>query len=50
MLINGGTNTMFDELDYSTLSDAVDGPQLMSFLPGIDVKTPPIFNQFVREV
>mmetsp|Transcript_1639 Transcript_1639/g.2403 ORF Transcript_1639/g.2403 Transcript_1639/m.2403 type:complete len:82 (+) Transcript_1639:89-334(+) len=38
--MNGSLNTLFIELDYSALMDAVEGPQLMSFLAAFDVKIP----------
>ena len=42
--VNGGLNTVFSELDYVALQDAIDGSQLMSFLPAMDVKMPPNAN------
>ena len=44
MFANGGFNSMFDELDYSTLIDAIEGPQLNSFIAALDVKLPANVN------
>ena len=46
LLINGSVNTVFEELDYMTLMDAIEGPQLYSFLPAMDFKMPAAPNFF----
>ena len=48
--MNGGLNTMFDELDYSALMDAVEGPQLLSYMPAMDFKMPPEINQYLSMI
>lgn len=50
MFVNGGLNTMWDELDYSALMDAVEGPQLISFVAAMDVTLPPDVNSFFASI
>ena len=44
---NGSLNTMFESLDYQALMDAIEGPQLLAFIPAMDVKLPPNVNYFL---
>ena len=44
MFANGGLNTVFDELDFSALMDAIEGAQLNSFVAALDVKLPANVN------
>lgn len=50
MFANGSLNTIFYELDYSALMDAIEGPQLISFLGGVDVRLPPSLNLLLSEI
>ena len=50
MGLNGGLNSVFDELDYSALMDAIEGPQLLSYMPAMDFKMPPNVNQFLAMI
>jgi hypothetical protein len=47
MAVNGGLNSVFSELDFTALFDAVEGAQLNSFLPAMDFKMPPNINYFL---
>ena len=47
MGINGGLNSVFSELDFSALFDAIEGAQMNSFLPAMDFKMPPNINYFL---
>ena len=44
MLVNGGLNSSVSDLDYTALMDAIEGPQMNSFVPGMDVTMPPDAN------
>ena len=50
MACNGGMNTMYESLDYMTLMDAIDGPQLAVFIAAMDVKLPPNVNYFLSSI
>ena len=50
LFLNGSVNTIFEELDYMTLMDAIEGPQLYSFIPAMDFKMPPEANFFFAQI
>ena len=50
MFANGGLSTIFEELDYSALMDAIEGPQLISFLVAFDVKLPANLNLLIAYI
>ena len=47
---NGLLNTSFESLDFQALMDAIEGPQLIAFIPAMDVKLPPNVNYFLASI
>ena len=45
--VNGVLNTCFESLDYQALMDAIEGLQLIAFIPAMNVKLPPNVNYFL---
>ena len=50
LAVNGLLNTPVTDLDFSALMDAIEGPQLNTFLPGMDFKMPPNANLMLSEM
>ena len=50
MLVNGGLNSSVSDLDYTALMDAIEGPQMNSFVPGMDVTMPPDANLMCAQI
>ena len=48
--INGSLNSFIAELDYQALIDAIEGPQVLSYLNGFDVKMPPDVSIFLATI
>ena len=48
--VNGILNTAFESLDYQALMDAVEGLQLIAFIPAMNVKLPPNVNYFLAAI
>ena len=50
LAVNGLLNTPVTDLDFTALMDAIEGPQLNTFLPGMDFKMPPNANLVLSEM
>jgi len=50
LFANGGLNTVFEELDYSALMDAIEGPQLIAFIGCLAVKLPANLNLMLSSI
>ena len=50
MGVNGIMNTAFESLDYSALMDAIEGPQIISFIPAFDIQLPPNVNYVLASI
>ena len=48
--VNGVLNTSFESLDYQALMDAIEGLQLIAFIPAMNVKLPPNVNYFLASI
>ena len=47
---NGLMNTSFESLDFQALMDAIEGPQLIAFIPAMNVKLPPNVNYYLASI
>ena len=48
--VNGFLNTCFESLDFQALMDAIEGLQLIAFIPAMNVKLPPNVNYFLASI
>ena len=48
--VNGVLNSCFESLDYQALMDAIEGLQLIGFIPAMNFKLPPNVNYFLASI
>ena len=48
--VNGVVNASFESLDFQALMDAIEGLQLLAFIPAMNVKLPPNINYFLASI
>ena len=48
--VNGVLNASFESLDFQALMDAIEGLQLLAFIPAMNVKLPPNINYFLASI
>ena len=48
--VNGVLNACFESLDFTAFMDAIEGLQLIAFIPAMNVKLPPNVNYFLATI